>query len=151
MNNIYMFTGLSSSGKSTIARMMRKRIGIDIIDGDEIRKKTHNSDFSWEGRKSNMLYAAYTASRLSKYNSVVIAMINPVCETREMIKDMYDVIEIYIDCDIDECIKRDKKGLYKKKNFTGIGSSYEIPETPHIIVNTKYMSVKQCVDMILEE
>ena len=156
MNKIYLLTGLSGSGKTTIAREIQRRTNAEIVDGDDMRDKVSNKDFSWIGRKNNMMNAAYLAYRLSKYNNVVISLINPVDKARKEIKKMYpNVIEVFIKCSLRECRDRDVKGLYSKaikgkiKNFTGIDSPYEVPYNADMIINTELLSVKQCVDSIL--
>lgn len=149
-----MFTGLPCSGKSTLAKKLSKEIEAEILDSDNIREFT-TQDFSKASRELNMLYIAYNAYRLSKYNNVIIALINPFIDIRNKIKSMYpNIIEIYVKCNLDECKKRDVKGIYKKakegkiKNFTGINADYEEPINS-IIVDTQKMSIKECIEKIM--
>lgn len=162
-NKIFWLTGLSSAGKTTIAKALSKKISAEVLDGDDIRKLFKNKDFSIEGRTQNMLAIAELAHRLSKYVTVIVAMVSPIKEVREQIKQKYpNVTEIWVKCDLEECIRRDPKGLYKKaingqiKDFTGISAKYEEPEVRRIpgikkttFIDTTTLNVEQCVDIIL--
>jgi len=164
MKKIFWLTGLPCSGKTTIANELSKHINAEILDGDDIRKISNNQDFSPGGREKHMLSVAELAYRFSKYTNVIVALVSPLKAVREKIKETYpNVIEIYIKCDIEECKRRDIKGMYAKalkgeiKNFTGIGAPYEEPNvmrnkdhTHTTFVDTETFDVKQCVDVILE-
>lgn len=163
---IYFLTGLPASGKTTIAKELTKKLSATLIDGDTLRKAHRNTDFSWEGRKKNMLYAADLAYGLSNRRPVVVSLISPVRSTRDKIKKVYEnVIEVYVKCSLNECIKRDFNGrdvagmfksLYaealrgKITEFTGISSPYEAPLEPDIIVDTEEYSLEECVKQIME-
>lgn len=162
---VYWFTGLSGSGKSTIAFELSKLIQNDnkkviILDGDNLRKGLcKDLGFSLEDRKENLRRIAEVSKIMSDNGiHVITAFITPTNNDREMIKeiigDMYK--EIFVDCSLQECEKRDVKGLYKKarngelKQFTGISSPFDIPQNPSIIVNTIDMSLTECVYKILK-
>lgn len=160
MKQIFWLTGLPCSGKTTIANELAKRTNAEILDGDDIRKFMKNQDFSEEGRKKHMLSVAEIAYRFSKYANVVVALVSPIKAVREEIKEKYsNVTEIWVKCDLDECIKRDVKGMYKLakegkiKNFTGIDAPYEEPTTGEnktTFVDTNALNVIQCVETILQ-
>ena len=161
---IFWLTGLPCSGKTTIAKGLARRINAEILDGDDIRKIVHNQDFSLEGRKKHMLSVAEMAYRFSKYTNVVVALVSPLKSVREEIKAKYsNVTEIFVKCSLEECERRDVKGMYKLarageiKNFTGIDEPYEEPNTIRnkdhthtTFVDTETFDVDLCINVILE-
>ena len=157
MNKIIWLTGLPCSGKTTIAKELSRYIKVEILDGDDIRKIIHNNNFSLEGRKKHMLTIAEMASRFSKHVTVIVALVSPIKEVRDEIKVKYpNVEEVFIDCPVEKCIKRDVKGMYKQamagkiKDFTGIDSAYEKP-TNDMMIDTDTLDLKQSVDLILDK
>ncbi|WP_438964239.1 adenylyl-sulfate kinase [Winogradskyella sp.] len=162
------FTGLSGSGKSTIANLVESALfneGINTysLDGDNIRKGI-NSDltFSAEDRTENIRRIAEVANLMIDSGLVVLAaFVSPYKKDREnirtIVKDV-NFVEIYINTSLEECERRDVKGLYKKarlgeiKNMTGISAPYEAPETPDLEIKTENenidASVKRIVDFI---
>ena len=156
-------TGLSGSGKSTIAGELLTRLNLlelssEILDGDVIR--THlcsDLGFSAKDRETNVLRVAYLCNLLNKHGvNTIVAMISPSSEVRNKVRNSLDnFIEIYVDCPLDECIKRDPKGLYQKAlageilEFTGISSPYDSPENPELILKTSEEDVQQSVKKIL--
>ncbi len=159
------FTGLSGSGKSTVANALDIRLNQGggatyLLDGDNIRLGI-NSDlgFSLEDRNENIRRISEIGKLFVDAGLITIAcFISPLKVNREMARKTLgeDFIEVFVDCPIEECEKRDPKDLYKKarqgviKEFTGITSPYEKPENPEIIVNTKDETIDQCVDKILD-
>ena len=159
------FTGLSGSGKSTIANCVeqelhKKRIHTYTLDGDNIRKGL-NSDlsFSPEDRKENIRRIAETAHLMMDAGLLVIAaFVSPYRNDRNHIRNIVghkNMIEIYIETSIEECERRDVKGLYKKarkgeiKNMTGISAPYESPLHPDIHINTEEITLIEATKQII--
>jgi len=158
------FTGLPSSGKSTLARMLEKVLNdmdfhVEVLDGDEIRLRLSKGlGFSKEDRDENIRRISYVANIVTRCGSIAITCaISPYREIRnEARKEIGRFIEVYVKCPLEECIKRDLKGLYKKaldgeiKNFTGISDPYEEPLNPEIIVETDKESHEESVNKIMK-
>jgi len=159
-------TGLSGSGKSTLANLLeaalfKKGCNTIILDGDNIRHGL-NSDlgFSNKDRTENIRRIGEVARLLAENGSIVIAsFISPFRKDRDVIRKKMkkgDFIEVFLDCDIKTCIKRDPKGLYKKAHcgkimdFTGISSSYERPLHPEIELDTATLKANECEQIIIE-
>jgi len=156
MNPIIWLTGLPCSGKTTIALALSKKINATVLDGDEIRDVLKNNDFSTEGRKKHMLHVAEFAHEKSKESPVIVSLVSPVREVREEIKNKYEnVQEFFVDASLEECIRRDVKGMYKKafageiKEFTGVGQKYEEPLENFVRINTEKSKIEECVDEII--
>lgn len=156
MHKIIWLTGLPCSGKTTIAQELSRHINAEILDGDEIRLLVDNNDFSPEGRRKHMLMVAEMAYRFSRYTHVVVALVSPIKSVREEIKLRYpNVVEVFVKCNLEECKRRDVKGLYKKalsgeiNNFTGVSSPYEQPEGA-IELETDKLSIKESVEIIIK-
>ena len=163
---VLWFTGLSGSGKSTIASALEKKLfslncKTALLDGDNIRQGLCSDlGFSPEDRKENIRRAGEVAKIFFEQGNIVLCtFISPFKQDRELARSLFAkdrFIEIHVHCDIDECRKRDPNGLYKKvqsgliKDFTGLSSPYEPPEAPELIINTKKLSVRECVDTLEE-
>lgn len=144
------FTGLPSSGKSTLAVLLEKEIrsmgrNVEVLDGDVVRTNLSKGlGFSKEDRDTNIKRIGFVCHLLSRNATFAIsAAISPYKEVRGDVRDMIgDFVEVFVDCPLEECIKRDVKGLYKKaiageiSGFTGISDPYEAPENPEVIVKT---------------
>ena len=161
------FTGLSGSGKSTIANALLIRLRelthrtITLLDGDVVR--THLSSelgFSKEHRDLNIQRIGYVASEITKHRGIAIcAPIAPYASTRARVKELVQpsggFIEIHVSTSLDVCESRDPKGLYKKarageiKNFTGIDDPYEAPEAPEVHLHTDQQSLDDEVTSLL--
>jgi len=164
-SKLLWFTGLSGSGKSTIANDLDIRLNESgkatyLLDGDNIRLGI-NTDlgFSIEDRNENIRRIGEIGKLFVDAGIITIAsFISPLKVNREMVRAALgsDFIEVFVDCPLEECEKRDPKDLYKKarlgviKEFTGITSPYEKPENPEIVINTKEQTLDQCVDKILD-
>jgi adenylyl-sulfate kinase len=162
---VLWFTGLSGSGKSTIANALEARLNAAgrlsyLLDGDNVRLGL-NSDlgFSEDDRKENNRRVAHVAQLLWDANVLtLVSFISPFRKERDSARDLIgsDFIEIYVAAPIDECEKRDPKGLYVKARkgeiaqFTGITSPYEPPERPELTLHTESESVELAVDRIME-
>lgn len=148
------FTGLSGSGKSTIAHLVgpeldRRGCIVEYLDGDTVR--THLSKglgFSKEDRDTNIERIGWVASRLTRQGGAVIcAAISPYIETRAMARTMVEewgpFVEVYVKASVEECARRDVNGLYAKafageiKGFTGVDDPYEEPVSPEVVVDTE--------------
>jgi len=160
------FTGLSGSGKSTIANAVenalhQKGIHTYTLDGDNVRKGLNNNlTFSPEDRTENIRRIAEVSNLMIDAGLVVLAaFVSPYKKDREMIKKtVKDVnfVEIFVDTSVEECERRDVKGLYAKarkgliKDFTGVNAPYEAPENPDVLINTEEVTVGEAVVNILE-
>ena len=160
------FTGLSGSGKSTIAHLVgpeldRRGLVVEYLDGDNVR--THLSKglgFSKEDRDTHIERLGWVASRLTRQGGAVItAAISPYEETRskarEMIEEVGTFVEVFVKASVEECARRDVKGLYEKafkgeiKEFTGVSDPYEEPSNPEIVVDTEANSAEESAQLIL--
>ena len=160
------FTGLSGSGKSTIANVVeqelyKKGIKTYTLDGDNVRKGLNKDlTFSPEDRTENIRRIAESANLMVDAGLVVLAaFVSPYKKDREEIKNIVkdvNFVEVYINTSIEECERRDVKGLYKKarageiKNMTGISAPYEAPENPDIEIKTELESVESAVKKIID-
>lgn len=162
---VVWFTGLSCSGKSTLANELEKVLfekgnHTYILDGDNIRKGL-NSDlhFSIEDRKENLRRIGHVASLFVDAGIICIAaFIAPLAADRELLKNIIGrekFIEIFVDTPIEICEERDVKGLYKKarkgeiKDFTGVSAPYERPTQPDLIIDTSIEEVEDSVARIV--
>lgn len=159
-------SGLSGAGKSTIANVLEKRLyamgkKTMLLDGDNVRMGLNsNLGFSDEDRVENIRRIAEVAKLMNDAGLIVItAFISPYRHDRENAKQIIGdgFREVYVSTSIEECEKRDIKGLYKAARegkiaqFTGITSPYEIPEHADVVVDTAEMDVETCVNHILEQ
>jgi adenylylsulfate kinase len=161
------FTGLSGSGKSTIANDVEKALHLKgihtyTLDGDNVRKGLNNNlTFSPDDRKENIRRIAEVSNLMVDAGLVVLAaFVSPYRNDREMIKNTVkgvNYVEIFVDTPIEECERRDVKGLYAKarkgliKDFTGINAPYESPENPDVKIDTTQVSLEEAVDIILKK
>lgn len=160
------FTGLSGSGKSTIANrveqeLFKKGIFTYSLDGDNIRKGINNDlTFSPKDRTENIRRIAEVSNLMIDAGLVVLAaFVSPYKKDRDNIRSIVkdvNFVEIFINTSIEECERRDVKGLYKKarageiKNMTGISAPYEAPENPDIEIDTEQESVEEAVNKIID-
>ena len=159
------FTGLSGSGKSTIANVVEQelyKLGVKTytLDGDNIRKGINNDlTFAPEDRTENIRRIAEIANLMVDAGLVVLAaFVSPYKKDREDIRSIVkgvNFVEIFINTSVEECERRDVKGLYKKarageiKNMTGISAPYEAPENPDIEIKTEEKTVEKAVHDIM--
>ena len=160
------FTGLSGSGKSTIANLVEKKLHrmnrhSFLLDGDNVRHGLNRDlGFTEADRIENIRRVGEVAKLMTDAGLIVItAFISPFRVERDMVRSMLpegEFIEVFIDTPLTEAERRDVKGLYKKaragqlKNFTGIDSPYEAPETPEIRIDTTAMSPDEAADLIID-
>lgn len=164
---VIWLTGLSGSGKSTIANALELELiylkaHTYLLDGDDIRLGL-NSDlgFSEEDRRENIRRVGEVATLMYDAGLIVItSFISPFQSDRDMVRMKIDpgaFWEIFVSCPLEECVRRDTKGLYKKalageiENFTGISSPYEEPLTPELVLETSIYNVDNCVSKIIEK
>jgi adenylylsulfate kinase len=158
------FTGLSASGKSTIANAVASALharGLStfVLDGDNIRHGLNKDlGFSPDDRVQNIRRIGEVAKLFT--SAAVInctAFISPYAADRKIARDLQPetFIEVYCRCEVDVCETRDPKGLYKKakagqiKEFTGVSAPYEAPERPEVLLDTGKMSVEECVSAVI--
>ena len=163
---IIWFTGLSGSGKSTLSHgleqiLLEKGLVAYVLDGDNVRQGLNKDlDFSDAGREENIRRISEVAKLMLDAGLIVIsAFISPFEKDREFCRSIVDeneFVEIYLDCSLEECERRDVKGLYRRarageiKKFTGIDSPYEVPDHAEITINTKQLSVEESLEKILD-
>ncbi|MEH7436639.1 adenylyl-sulfate kinase [Neobacillus drentensis] len=161
---VLWFTGLSGSGKSTIANavsseLFRQGITEYVLDGDNIRHGLNKDlGFSDHDRTENIRRIGEVAKLFVDSGALVTtAFISPFRSDRNQVRELFqdgEFIEVYIDCPLEECERRDPKQLYVKarrgeiKDFTGINSPYEAPERPEITVRSDQLTVEEAVKQI---
>lgn len=159
---VLWFTGLSGSGKSTIAtrvyeELERRGMEAEYLDGDALRSVFPNTGFTRAERDEHLRRTGYLASRLEAHGITVIAsFVSPYRESRDFIRRLCrDFVEIYVATPLEECERRDVKGLYARarrgeiQNFTGIDDPYEAPEHPELTLDTRVLSLDECVAKVL--
>jgi adenylylsulfate kinase len=158
-------TGLPASGKTTIAQALEKvlrekSLNVEVLDGDEVRKNlSPDLGFTKEEREIHAKRVAYVTKLLVRNGVVVIVgLISPFRNFRENArKQIGNFVEVWVKCPLEECIRRDPKGLYKKamngkiNDLTGIQDTYEEPLNPEVIVDTSKESVEESVNKILKK
>lgn len=159
---VILLTGLSGSGKTTIALALKKQLDSlelmsELLDGDEIRKRIRLTAFDEASRKEHNLNAGRMAATLEAEGKIVIlALIAPYADVRDAIRKMSSrFFEVYVSTDISVCIRRDPKGLYQKAlngeitDFTGISAPYYPPSDPELSLDTDQLTVEDCVNTIM--
>jgi adenylylsulfate kinase len=162
------FTGLSGAGKTTIAELVRPELEarghqVEWLDGDVVR--THLSKglgFSKADRDANIERIGWVASRLTRHGAaVIVSAISPYAETRhkarEMVEEFGPFVEVHIATSVEECARRDVKGLYEKafrgelKEFTGVSDPYEEPESPELRIDTEEHEPAESARIVLDK
>jgi len=159
------FTGLPCSGKTTVAdkvaeQLKEKGYTVERLDGDIVRQSlTSDLGFSKEDRDENIKRVTFVAKLLTRSGVAVLAtFVSPYQERRNKSrKEIGNFVEIYTRCPVDVCMKRDKKGMYKKalagkiKDFTGVNDPYEEPENPEVILDTDKETVEESAEKVLNK
>lgn len=155
-SGVVWLTGLSGSGKSTVASLVESILfqqgyTISILDGDTLRSGlNYDLDFSAQARQENLRRTGEVASLFAESGHIVLAsFISPHHKGRESVKSIIgeNFYLVHVHAELDDCITRDPKGLYKKamfggiENFTGIGQEYEKPDTADMTINTSLNSI----------
>jgi adenylylsulfate kinase len=160
------FTGLSGAGKTTIAELVRQELErrgplVEWLDGDEVREHLSKGlGFSKEDRDTNIDRIGWVASRLTRHGAaVIVSAISPYKEARDkaraMVEEHGTFIEVFVDASVEECARRDVKGLYEKafrgeiKEFTGVSDPYEPPLDAEITLDTENESPEESAGKIL--
>lgn len=163
---VIWLTGLSGSGKSTIAaeverKLFERDVFVRVLDGDNVREGLNaNLSFSLDDRKENTRRVAEVAKLFAETGAVVLcSFVSPTREMRAIVADIVgekDFMEVFINTPLELCERRDVKGLYAKarageiKNFTGIDSPYEAPEAPFLEIKTADLTIEQAADHLIE-
>ncbi len=162
---VLWFTGLSGSGKSTVANAVEKKLNemgrlTYLLDGDNVRSGLcADLGFSDQDRQENIRRVSQVAKLFLDANLItLVSFISPFRAERRFARDLMgaDFIEVFVDATLDTCEQRDPKGLYKKarqgliSDFTGISSHYEAPEHPEIILKTGEKTIEACAEKVLE-
>jgi adenylylsulfate kinase len=158
---VIWLTGLSSSGKTTIAGRLAERLaetGITpiLLDGDEIRTRLRLTAFDEASRIRHNLYLGYLASMLEKEGRVVVvSLISPYKKARDEVRAMCkNFIEVFVSTPLETCMQRDHKGLYNKalrgeiKDFTGISAPYEPPLHPEITIDNGLLTAENSAETV---
>jgi adenylylsulfate kinase len=158
---VLWFTGLSGAGKSTIAsavvrEFIRRGVQTEYLDGDAVRLLSPTG-FSRADRDAHVKRVGFLASRLEHHGvTVVCALISPYEEAREYVRGLCDrFLEIHIATPLEECERRDVKGLYQRArrgeigNFTGVSDPYEVPRQPDLVIDTTGVAVEDAVRRVL--
>jgi adenylylsulfate kinase len=158
------FTGLSGSGKSTIADGVADRLRplgykVERLDGDIVRESlTKDLGFSKEDRNTNIERVTFVAKLLTRNDVIVLlAFISPYRERRNKSREeIGSMVETFVKCSLDGCIARDTKGMYKKalageiKEFTGVSDPYEEPEEPELVIDTEALDLEKSIQVVMD-
>ncbi|QDP99905.1 adenylyl-sulfate kinase [Lysinibacillus fusiformis] len=161
---ILWFTGLSASGKSSVANAFARTLfergnQAFVLDGDNVRHGLNNDlGFGEADRKENIRRIGEVSKLFIESGQIVLtAFISPYRADRQIVRDLVvegEFIEVFVKCSVGTCEKRDPKGLYKKArnaeipNFTGISAPYEEPQHPEVILDTEQHSIEECVEQL---
>lgn len=160
---VLWFTGLSGSGKSTIAdrvvaELTRQGLPLEYLDGDVIRDIFPSTGFTRPERDAHIKRVGFLASRLEAHGVIVVAsLVSPYESSRQFVRGLCrNYTEVYVATPFEECERRDVKGLYAKarrgeiKNFTGLDDPYEPPSNPELKIDTRHTSLEDAVRMVME-
>ncbi|WP_410514161.1 adenylyl-sulfate kinase [Paenibacillus sp. BR2-3] len=158
------FTGLSGAGKTTVClevgRLLKLRgLKVELLDGDKMREQLNAGlGFSKDDRRKNVATAAYVARLLTRNGVIVLAsFVSPYKSMRESARaSIGSFAEVYVRCPLEECARRDVKGLYKKafsgeiQHFTGVSDPFEDPEFPELVLYTDQETINQSAARVME-
>jgi adenylylsulfate kinase len=158
-------TGLPCSGKSTIAAKLVERLResgrkVEVLDGDIVREHLSKGlGFSRADRDTNVLRIGFVAQLLSRNGvAVVVAAVSPYAATRDLVRQQIPrFVEVFVECPVEECERRDVKGMYKKARagaigaFTGVDDPYEPPLHPDVTLRTREEAVDESLQKVLEK
>ena len=161
---VLWLTGLPSSGKTTIAMALHsylRRLGlpVEVLDGDEVRRGLSSDlGFSADDRQEHNRRVIFVSKLLIRNGTIVIVpLISPYRKSRDLARnELKPLVEVYVNCPLEECVRRDVKGMYAEairgeiSNFTGISDPYEEPLNPEVVVETDRLSLEDCCRRILD-
>ena len=160
---VLWFTGLSGSGKTTIAQevcdeLERQGVAVEYLDGDVIRSVFPNTGFSRADRDAHVRRVGFLASRLVHHGVVVIAaLVSPYRDSRDFVRSLCrNFVEIHVSTALEVCESRDVKGLYAKarrgeiRQFTGIDDPYEAPAQAELVIDTSRVPLEEATALVLE-
>lgn len=161
---VVWLTGLPASGKTTIAGVLEERLRgeglkVEVMDGDEVRRNlSPDLGFTKEDREIHARRVAFVSKLLARNGvAVIVALISPYRSFRAHVRESVpNFVETYVRCPVEECARRDPKGLYQKamageiKDFTGVNDPYEEPEAPEILLDTHLETTDESAGKILQ-
>ena len=160
--SVIWFTGLSGSGKSTIsehvaAELKQRGLNVEYLDGDSVRTIFPNTGFTRPERDAHIRRVGFLAGRLEQHGVFVVAsFVSPYRESRDFVRGLCrNFVEVHVSTPLEECERRDVKGLYAKarrgeiRNFTGISDPYEPPEHPELVLDTTRVPMNDAVRQVL--
>ena len=159
------FTGLSGSGKTTIAEIVERDLRererrVEVLDGDIVRTNLSKGlSFSREDRNINVLRIGFVANLLTRAGvAVIVSAISPYKEARDQVRRrIVDFVEVFVDAPLEVCAERDVKGLYKKafsgeiQQFTGVSDPYEAPAAPDLVLKTEEETPEESARKVIEK
>ncbi len=159
---VVWFTGLSGSGKSTIAervteQLKQRRLRVEYLDGDSVRRIFPATGFTRPERDAHIRRVGFLASRLEQHGIFVVAsFVSPYRESRDFVRGLCrSFVEVHVSTPLEACEQRDVKGLYARArrgeidNFTGISDPYEAPERAELVLDTTQVAVDQAVERVV--
>ncbi len=165
---VVWLTGLPASGKTTLARVLERRLRevgwrVEVLDGDEVRRwLSPEAGFSREDRERHLRRVAHVSKLLARNGVAVVAsFVSPYRSVRREVREIVEAeglkfVEVYVKCSLETAMKRDQKGLYKRavrgelKNMTGVQDAYEEPDSPEAVVDSETMTPEQEAEVVLE-
>ena len=160
---VIWFTGLSGAGKTTIARQVAERLRelggpVELLDGDEIRAVFPNVGFSRPERDAHIQRVGHAAALLEKHGvTTIVSLVSPYRDSRDFVRGLCRrFIEVYVSTPIEECERRDVKGLYDRARrgevpqFTGVSDPYEAPTAAELVIDTRRLSPDEAADRVID-
>jgi adenylylsulfate kinase len=161
---VVWLTGLPASGKSSISRyvaeaLTRRGFKVELLDGELVRNVFPNAGFTRSERDEHVRRIGYLASRLEQHGvCVVAALVSPYADSRAFVRGLCrNFVEVHVATPLDECERRDPKGLYARarrgeiRNVTGIDDPYETPIDPEVRVDTRHLAIPKASEVVLSE